>query len=197
MANSDSAPPISIEWRRSGQSGQPENRLKIQADGAPLPLPLVAVLMERENHCGPHCTIEGKLDAMETPDGWQAELAGRLNQIDLHSLVSEQFPHQLSGMAELVLKNAVVHAGRLEDAEGTIHAGPGTVSPSLLSAAAAVLGFSRGGMDNPVSSATGRAISGNANAYEELAATFMLNGRRAYDSWPMRQETKRRCDAKR
>ena len=85
-----------------------------------LPLPLVAVLMERENHCGPHCTIEGKLDAMETPDGWQAELAGRLNQIDLHSLVSEQFPHQLSGMAELVLKNAVVHAGRLEDAEGAL-----------------------------------------------------------------------------
>ena len=32
-------------------------------------------------------------------------------------------------------------------------------------------------MDNPLGSATGRAISGNVNAYEELAATFMLDGR--------------------
>jgi hypothetical protein len=175
LANSDGAQPIQLEWARSNASGQPAASMKIHADGAPLPFPLIALIAQRENHCGPHSTFEGKLDAMETPDGWQAELAGRLKNVDLHWVVSEQFPHQLSGNAELIVKQAVIHAGRLEELQGTIHAGPGTVSPSLLSAAVAMLGLARGAVENSLNASLDRSVPRTANSYEELAAEFTLD----------------------
>ena len=101
---------------------------------------------------------------------------GKLKQIDLRAAVSEQFPHQLSGNAELEIKHAVVHAGRLEEAEGIIRGGPGKASPSLLSAAAAFLGLTRGGMDSPPSPPSAVANPGNQNSYDELAAEFKLDG---------------------
>jgi hypothetical protein len=180
LANSDAAQPIQLRWHRSSQSGQPASSLKLQADSAPLPFPLIAVLLERENHWGPHSTLQGSLNALETPDGWQAELAGRVENIDLHWAVTEQFPHQLSGMAELTINHAVLHAGRLEEARGTIHAGPGSVSSSLLAAAAAMLGLARGRMENspngsPGDMTSGNVLSVNAIPYEELAADFRLD----------------------
>ena len=149
LANSGTAQPIRCKWRRDNTSGRTANSFKIENDGAPLPLSLVAVLTGRENHWGSHSTFAGTATGIESPDGWQGELDGKLKQIDLRAAVSEQFPHQLSGNAELEIKHAVIHAGRLEEAEGNIHAGPGKVSPSLLSAAAAFLGLARGGMDSP------------------------------------------------
>jgi len=175
LADSDSAQSIRLQWRRSNVSGQPANSLKIQADSTPLPFALIAVLAERENHWGPHSTLEGALTAMETPDGWQAELTGRMENIDLHSAVSEQFPHQLSGNGELAIKHAVIHAGRLEEAEGTIHAGPGMVSPSLLSAAGTLLGLARGGSQNSVNGLMDNRSASNTIAYEEFTADFMLD----------------------
>ncbi len=170
LANSNAVQPIRFQWRRLSVTGEPVANLKLQADGAALPLPLLAALAGRENHCGPHSTLEGTLTAMETPDGWQAELVGQLKNVDLHWVVSEQFPHQLSGNAELNMKHAVVHAGRLEELEGTIHAGPGTVSRSLLAAAVASLGLQSDELDKPHTRAS-QAIS-----YEELAAVFTCNG---------------------
>jgi hypothetical protein len=175
LANSDAAQPIRLEWRRSNVSGQLENSLKIQANSAPLPLALIAAFAERENHLGSHSTLEGILNAMETPDGWQAELTGLMENIDLHSTVSEQFPHQLNGNGKLVIKHAVIHAGRLEEAEGTVHAGPGIVSSSLLSAAAAILGLARSGSQNSVNGLTDNRSPSNTIAYEEFAADFLLN----------------------
>ncbi len=129
-------------------------------------LSLLAALAEHSNHFGPHSTLEGNLTAMETPDGWQAELAGQLKNVDLHWMVSEQFPHQLSGNAELNIKHAVVHSGRLEELQGTIHAGPGAVSPSLIAAATAMLGLTRGGLNNSPNGGD-RTIPINANSYED------------------------------
>jgi hypothetical protein len=177
LANSDAAQAIRFEWRRSNQLGEPLDSVQIGAANAPLPVSLIAVLAERENRWGPHCTVQGTIKAMETPDSWQAEVAGRLANIDLHSAVSSQFPHQLSGTAELTVKHAVVHAGRLEEAEGSIHAGQGSVGPSLLMAAAAVLGLTRGGNNSSANGLVGNEMTGNVTAYDELAADFELDAR--------------------
>jgi hypothetical protein len=176
VANSDAAQPIRFQWHRSNVTGEPVASMKLQADGDAMPLSLLAALVEHSNHFGPHSTLEGNLTAMETPDGWQAELAGHLKNVDLHWVVSEQFPHQLSGNAELNIKHAVVHSGRLEELQGTIHAGPGAVSPSLIAAATAMLGLTRGGGPGNSLNATGdRSFPVNVNSYEELAAEFTLD----------------------
>lgn len=176
LANTGAAQPIRFQWRRENTSGRTANSFKIENDAAPLPLSLVAVLAGRENHGGSHSTFAGTAIGMEAPDGWQGELDGKLKQIDLRAAVSEQFPHQLSGNAELEIKHAVVHAGRLEEAEGIIRGGPGKVSPSLLSAATAFLGLTRGGVDSPPSPPSAVVNPGNQNSYDELAAEFKLVG---------------------
>ncbi|HTQ39525.1 MAG TPA: hypothetical protein VMJ32_10880 [Pirellulales bacterium] len=111
-----------------------------------LPYPVVCATLGLENHLGSDCLCSAKIRACETPDGWQAEVtAGGLQNIDLHRLVSEQFPHQMSGVAEATINHALFHAGRLEEATGSIHAGPGVVSGSLLRSAAEFLRMRAGG----------------------------------------------------
>jgi hypothetical protein len=138
----------------------------------PLPYSLIATALQHENHLGPNCTFQGKISGSQTPDGWQAELSGELEDVDLHSLVSEQFPHQMSGLANITLNQAVIHAGRLESATGSIHAGPGTVGASLLAAASMMLGLQRGGAESYPGS-----TAGNPMGYEELSTDFAFNPR--------------------
>ncbi|HZZ28527.1 MAG TPA: hypothetical protein VFE46_11040 [Pirellulales bacterium] len=171
QASGDFANAVSpvLQWERTGKSGSMATHVTLCAQNTLLPAPMLAALLQRENRCGPRATFRGTVDVLETPDGWQAELTGHLENIDLHSLVSEQFPHQLGGTADLTIGHAVLHAGRLEEAAGSLHAGPGSISPSLLSAAANCLGLQRRGLENANS-----ATAGNVIAYEELSTEFNL-----------------------
>ena len=62
-------------------------------------------------------------------------MAGRLGPLDLDALVTEQFPHQLSGRATLDLERAVIDRGQFAELCGTLRAAHGALSPSLLAAA--------------------------------------------------------------
>jgi hypothetical protein len=143
LANSPLAMPLKLQAERTVESQTCGVNIKLDTGDAPLPCSLICAVLNRDNRLGPQSTLRGKLQVSEMPDGWQAEFAGRLEQIDLNAAITDQFPHQLSGSATLDVKHALIHAGRLEQFEGTLQAGPGIVSSSLVAAAAEMLGMRR------------------------------------------------------
>ena len=165
--------PLKLQIERTSESQNRGTKITLDTGDAPLPCSLLCAVLNRDNRLGPQSTLRGKLQASEMPDGWQAEFVGQLEQIDLNAAITDQFPHQLSGMATLDVKHAVVHAGRLEQFQGTVQAGPGIVSSSLVAAAAEMLGMRREFTQIYQPPAADGRIS-----YEALAADLRLeNGR--------------------
>ncbi len=89
-----------------------------------------------------------------------------MSGVDLDLLVSRQFQHKLSGLASVRIKRATLADGRVQTAAGSITAGPGVVSRSLVQAAETHL---------HIQAATA-AITGPGNliAYEKLCVGFEL-----------------------
>ena len=111
---------------RSTLPAQIETNVELKSADTPLPCSLFATLAHLENHAGLQSTWQGTMKRVETAHRWRAELAGRLNEIDLHAAVSNQFPQQLNGRAEVDLSRMVVENGRLAACEGTVHARDGS-----------------------------------------------------------------------
>ncbi len=168
VAGSSAGEPILLRVERTGSGGQPATLVEIDHRATPLPCSMLAALTQCENRLGPLSTMQGTIQAGTAPGGWHAQFAGEIYSVDLHSVVSSQFPHRLDGKAQLKIKQSTVHAGRLEKVDGELTAGPGRVGQSLLESAAAWLGLQRGVMDGD---GTG------VMAYERLCANFSIAGK--------------------
>ncbi len=118
---------------RTGQV--PATRWELHTGDAPLPCVLFSDFAPWLDHVGEACQYNGSLWAEESLDGWRGELTGRFSRLDLDRLITEQFPHKLSGEADVTVSRAEFTQGRVYQASGWIEAGPGTVSRSLLAAA--------------------------------------------------------------
>ena len=127
---------------------------------------MLAGPLDMAHHLGPHAQFRGSIWATETPDGWEGEMSGQFIEVDLQSLVSEQFPHRLSGPAEITIQNARIHHGRLEEASGMLTAGPGVISRSLLTAALENLHCTAGDAAAKVAA---------LEQYEQLAFAFTID----------------------
>lgn len=86
-------------------------------------------------NAGKNCHFRGELQASQTPAGWRGEVGGEFNRIDLDLLVSEQFPHKLSGEARAIVESLRFDDGRVTSARGRFEAGPGVIGQSLVTAA--------------------------------------------------------------
>ena len=93
---------------------------------------------------GPRCRFRGYIWANETPDGWNGEVTGQLVELNLGSLVTEHFPHRLSGVGEATIQSARFHRGRLEEGSAILAAGPGAIDRALVAAAMDRLGLVQG-----------------------------------------------------
>jgi hypothetical protein len=124
--------PTSMAGARGSQL---KTKLEFDTCGGALPCAMLAVPLGIANHLGTQAKFRGSVWATETADGWDGELSGQFTDVDLQILVSEQFPHRLSGAAEITVQKARFRHGRLEEAAGTLSAGPGVVSQSLVAAA--------------------------------------------------------------
>jgi hypothetical protein len=167
LADVPASEPVRLRIERSSSAGQSVSSFGLDARSAMLPCSMLAAVLERRNYLGEKSTLRGDIRGTRMPDGWQGEFSGRLESVDLNELVTDQFPHRLSGKATLTVDKAVVHSGRLEEFHGAILAGPGIVSDSLLASAADNLKMRREGLRGP---------TGAAN-YEELSAAFDFDAR--------------------
>ncbi len=157
-----------LRWQRTGTVNDASTALEIDADATPLPCSLLAAILHKDNGLGTNCNFRGKLWGSQTAGGSQLEAAGQFDELDLQSVIGYQFPHRLSGTASMTIDRAIVRDGRLEEAKGAIHAGPGAISRSLVKAAIEMIR-----MRGPAATAELPA----ALAFDELSAAFDLNAK--------------------
>jgi hypothetical protein len=166
VAGMDTAEPIRLKIVRTVKNSQPTTTVEFHTAGADIPADILAAALGVANHLGSRAKFNGSVWFMETTEGIDGELTGQFTDVDLQQLVTEQFPHRLSGSAAITIRTARFSRGRLEEASGTLAAGPGVISRSLLSAAVMHLHLTRGSAPDP---------SGTLFPYEELAIKFAID----------------------
>ncbi len=151
---------------RNRQLDPPATGWELHTGAAGLPCSLVTAWLPQLEHCGTDCTFQGSVWTEQASGAWNAEAAGVLGQLDLDALVSDHFPHKLSGLAELSLKRLLIRQNQVAVATGELHSLGGVVSLSLLDAVQQHLGMRQ----HP------RPGDANRLTYNELSLQFAING---------------------
>ena len=162
---------LRLAQRRSGAE-QSSTQLAWHTGGAALPVAPWVAKFPWLAQLGKNCHFRGELTAEETSQGWRGELAGELRRIDLEQLVSDQFPHKLSGESRAIVEQLRFEQGRVVAARGRIEAGPGVLGQSLVASMAEHFSWQIGGE---------RAASVKPDAlrrYSQLALHFSLDEQR-------------------
>jgi len=167
-SGSEATDPIRARIRRETTAEDVSNEFELYTGREALSGDVLSRGLGIEEPFDSRCQFRGYLRARHTEAGWDGELFGTFEALELDRLVSDHFSHRLSGRANLTLRRVRFSAGRIEEAEGSLVAGPGMVSRSLLEAAMEHLGLVRG-WERPESQ---RLVP-----YEQLAASFMLDAR--------------------
>lgn len=171
LAGVDTPEPIGIRLVRNRQISPPASGFELYTGGGELPCNVLAMGLEELKPLGPRCCFRGYIWANETIDGWEGEVTGQMVNLDLGRLVTDHFPHKLTGNAQLIIQSARFRHGRLEEGSAIVTAGPGTIDRSLLAAAVDRLNLVAVKKSSP---------AGEGIAYEELAlsANFDAKGLR-------------------
>lgn len=72
---------------------------------------------------------------------WKGSVQGELTSVDLNQLVTENFPHQLTGKTSIVLNKIMFESGKLKHGEIYFHADQGLIGTSLLTQCVHALGM--------------------------------------------------------
>jgi hypothetical protein len=172
LAGIDMTEPVKIRVVRNRQTTPPASGFELDTGSGELPCDLLAAGLPELGTLGSRCRFRGYIWANQDPgeraiDNWSGEVTGQLLGVDLDRLVGEHFPHKLSGAADVTIQTARFHHGRLEQARGTVVAGPGVVGRSLLQAAVKHLHFSSGANLD---------FLGEQVPYDRLALDMVLDG---------------------
>jgi len=171
LVGADTPEPAGIRIVRNREASPPESRFELSTGDGELPCSVLALAIGELKPLGPRCRFRGQVWANETPDGWEGEVAGQLVELDLGSLITDHFPHRLSGIGKATIQSAHFRRGRLEECSGILAAERGTIGRSLLAAAVDRLGLVAGAAPLPPDERI---------AYQELAMSvvFDANGLR-------------------
>jgi len=144
LAGRAASEPACLLVTRNRQVTPPATGFTLDTAGTPLPCPLLAIGLPGFDLLGPRCQFSGTLVASPSGDGPSGELAGQFTEVDLERLVPDRFSHRLTGTADVNVEMARFGRGRLQEAAGSLVAGPGMVSRSLLEVAVQRLGMAGG-----------------------------------------------------
>lgn len=128
-------PPLHLEWVRSHSEAGARSTGRGTTGSASVACRALAALWPPVVRLGAACEFRGDWSWSSAGLDRQLALRGELTAVDLDALVSEQFPHRLSGTAHVQIQQATVRQGRLSELRGIITAGEGMLSASLLAAA--------------------------------------------------------------
>ncbi|MEX2176382.1 MAG: hypothetical protein WD872_18610 [Pirellulaceae bacterium] len=119
---------------------------------------------------GQACNFAGTVAVTDSPAGLSGSLAGSLDEVDLDALVTEHFPHVLSGLGRVRIERAALRDGKLVGLRGSLQVRNGAIGESLLAAAAEHLQ-----LDRPP--ARPAAIAEGSLPFRQLSLGFHLDGR--------------------
>lgn len=160
--------PARVRIGRNRQTSPPAIGFELSTGGAALPCGLLGLGLAEFQRAGAKSRFSGYLWANQGQGGWQGEMVGQWTNLDLGELLGDWCVHKLNGPAQVYLQFARFRDGRVEEAGGTLSAGPGIVSRSLIQAAVDRLSLARGADPN---------TPGELVPYEQLAAAFLLNSK--------------------
>jgi hypothetical protein len=133
--------PAQIRVVRDRQASPPASGFELNTGDGELPCSVLALGLDELKTLGSRCRFRGWIGANETLDGWQGAVRGQLVELDLGRLVSDHFPHRLTGIATVTIPTATFRRGRLDAGRAIVEAGPGEIARSLLAAAVDRLGL--------------------------------------------------------
>jgi hypothetical protein len=160
--------PVRFTAIRDRTQSPPQTQWQLETRGTALACRLVRSFLPALAHLGRDCEFNGVVQLGESPGGPRGQIAGTFTGVDLDSLVTEQFPHQLSGQAMVRIEQGLIEQGKLVELRGSVHAHGGTIGGSLVAAAAEHLRLSA-----PAASSGGSL----AIPFRQLAIDFQLTGR--------------------
>jgi hypothetical protein len=166
LAGSKSSTPIRMRIVRNRQLTPPANGFELHTGDNELPCQVLAIGLTELKTLGSACRFSGYAWANPSSTGWEGELTGQLFDINLGNLVADPFSHRLSGMANVTIQRAQFHHGRLEEAVGSIAAGPGVIGRGLLDAAITHLKFAH---------PSEQIVSGDQLPFDRLAMNFAID----------------------
>lgn len=138
------AEPAMLRVTRNRTLSPPATRWELDTKSTPLLCSILADYVTTLASLGPAATFQGTAAATRTDAGWEGEIHGEFAKIDLDRVVTEHFPHKLSGEARLDFRRAKFRGGRIVDAAGSLRADGGVVSASLIEQAGMSLGLTAG-----------------------------------------------------
>jgi hypothetical protein len=163
-----SATPIQFSLIRSKHSPQRELEWRCDTHAAALPCRLLVDVWPALRRLGNECTFAGQV-RFAAGVALSGQLSGTFHQLDCDTLISEHFPHQLSGLATCHVDQLRIKQGKVIEIRGALEAQDGSLSSSLLAAAAEHLGleaFPEAPSERP----------NTAIAFRRLAIGFHLDG---------------------
>jgi hypothetical protein len=146
----------------------PSTHVQFNTGGGRFPARVLAPLIKAESWLGTQAQFDGYLSFEEREGRWTGDLQGHLIALDLDTLVSQHFPHTLSGSADLTIRKAIVADNHLVEANGSLRCGAGMIGRSLWTAGIEHLGMRTTAA--PVASAT-------TTPFKQLACSFVLSRR--------------------
>lgn len=117
---------------------------------------------------GETATFQGSIWCEQARPGWNVDLAGVFDRVDLDRLITRQFPHKLTGLARVEFTEFQLAQGTLSRAAGRLHCDAGVISQSLLDAAGVLLNLERQERMGDVAHST----------YQHLSMDFSLDAHR-------------------
>lgn len=139
MPGQDTSEPIHFRLVRNRQLDPPATGWELHTGATPLPCLAAARWLPALARLGEPSSFTGSVWAELTASGWNAEVRGTFQELDLDQLVTGSFPHKLSGMATVQIDRCMLKSGRISEIAGQIEATHGVISASLLNAASAAL----------------------------------------------------------
>lgn len=164
------AEPLRLNVTRNRGSGLPETVWQMSTASQAWPCAFCSDALPLLQRLGSDCTFTGEFDFTQAAAGFSGEMSGTFADIDLDTLVTERFPHQLGGLARAEIARATFSGGQLTELTGALQSQNGTISHSLLAAAEEHLQVELGGGNASIA-------PGQLVAYRQLAIGFALSER--------------------
>lgn len=165
IAGSNAKVPSEIRLERDRRSAPSTTRVVLDTGDACLPCSMLLAPLKIANSFGDGSRFRGRIEFRTTQQGWEIEhFAGVLSDADLRSLITEQFPHYLTGTAKVEVLEAGFASGRLAHAKGRFVSINGQIGESLLTSAESMLQIKRSCPEGP-----------DRFEYDQLAFWFEVN----------------------